>query len=355
MSTPSTVILQLQSDLLRANEATGSSDTTIHDAISSLISGYGDSVTIPQKFQGEYTPTGNNGIPHNCNSTKYLFIVTTESDLSSTDGAWYAKTIVGLYDENGINFNGASYNTVSAGHRIKDGTNGTVVWCGNGSTANLFLHNGNGLPFNVKCTWELYDLSGVIQESQPEEEFIGIKYSAFDEETGLPTVADARSLGRSDVNSTHNCNGLFWNSATNGGLGIKLKDVYLPENTTRLQYTFQNCVSLENIYGNLDKVAMLSNSFFNCKALVETPCFPNLTHISDNAFRNCDLLTTVKLGGKVTSFGATAFNNCPNVTDIYVTWAEGEVANAPWGAPTTATIHYNTTYDENGNPITETV
>ncbi len=31
-----------------------------------------------------------------------------------------------------------------------------------------------------------------------------------------------------------------------------------------------------------------------------------------------------------------------NISDIYVPWAEGSVANAPWGA-TTATIHYNYT------------
>ncbi len=199
-------------------------------------------------------------------------------------------------------------------------------------------------------TEAIQDLKDGYGQGGQAEVFIGIKYSDFDEETGLPTVADARSLGRSDINSVHNCNGLFWNSAVNGGLNIKLRDVYLPENTTRLQYTFQNCASVENIYGNLEKVTMLSNAFFNCKALVEAPCLPNLTYISDNAFRNCDLLTTVKLGGDVTSFGTIAFNECPNLKDIYVTWAEGEVANAPWGA-TTATIHYNTTYDENGNPI----
>lgn len=201
-------------------------------------------------------------------------------------------------------------------------------------------------------TEAIQDLKDGYEQIGQSEIFIGIKYSNFDEETGLPTVADARSLNKSYIGSTHSCNGLFWNSSTSGGFNIKLKEVYLPENTTRLQYTFQNCISLEKIYGNLDKVTMLSSPFFNCKALVETPCLSNLTHISNNAFQNCDSLTTVKLGGNVTSFGATAFNNCPNVTDIYVTWAEGEIANAPWGAPTTATIHYNTTYDENGEPIT---
>lgn len=40
------------------------------------------------------------------------------------------------------------------------------------------------------------------------------------------------------------------------------------------------------------------------------------------------------------SIAPTAFVECDNLTDIYVDWAEGEVANAPWGA-NNATVHYN--------------
>jgi len=51
------------------------------------------------------------------------------------------------------------------------------------------------------------------------------------------------------------------------------------------------------------------------------------------------------------SLNANAFYRAKYMTDIYVPWSEGEVANAPWGA-TNATIHYNTVYDANGDPIT---
>jgi hypothetical protein len=44
--------------------------------------------------------------------------------------------------------------------------------------------------------------------------------------------------------------------------------------------------------------------------------------------------------GTPTNIATDAFYNCRNLLDIYVPWAEGEVANAPWGA-TNATIHYN--------------
>ena len=40
------------------------------------------------------------------------------------------------------------------------------------------------------------------------------------------------------------------------------------------------------------------------------------------------------------TIASNAFENCQDLTDIYCPWAEGEVANAPWGA-TKATIHYN--------------
>lgn len=46
--------------------------------------------------------------------------------------------------------------------------------------------------------------------------------------------------------------------------------------------------------------------------------------------------------GKPTRIDSNAFYNCSNLKTINVPWAEGEVANAPWGA-TKATINYNYT------------
>lgn len=42
------------------------------------------------------------------------------------------------------------------------------------------------------------------------------------------------------------------------------------------------------------------------------------------------------------TISTTAFSGCSTLTDIYVPWSEGAVANAPWGA-TNATIHYDYT------------
>ena len=67
-----------------------------------------------------------------------------------------------------------------------------------------------------------------------------------------------------------------------------------------------------------------------------------ITEINTGAFKSCDSLSTVTFLGTPTLIADTAFSRCSALTDIYVPWSEGAVANAPWGA-TNATIHYNHT------------
>ena len=85
----------------------------------------------------------------------------------------------------------------------------------------------------------------------------------------------------------------------------------------------------------------------NAKFIMDWSCsYTQLTTItipesviwySSDAFYGCSNLKTVTICGRP-SMGW--FWDCPNITDIYVPWSEGEVANAPWGAYN-ATIHYN--------------
>lgn len=78
----------------------------------------------------------------------------------------------------------------------------------------------------------------------------------------------------------------------------------------------------------------------------------SVTTISACAFQTNKKLKNVYFKGTPTSIITSAFGaGCP-IEHIYCPWAEGAVANAPWGA-INAAIHYNTQYDENGNPITE--
>ena len=84
------------------------------------------------------------------------------------------------------------------------------------------------------------------------------------------------------------------------------------------------------------------NAFLSCTKLALTSLPSGLTSIADRAFADCTGLTSITFTGKPTTISSAAFEGCTNLTTINVPWAEGEVANAPWGA-TIATINYNYT------------
>lgn len=77
------------------------------------------------------------------------------------------------------------------------------------------------------------------------------------------------------------------------------------------------------------------------------PSLPSgITSIGNNAFYYCTNLKTITFEGTPTgTISSSAFKSCTNLTTINVPWAEGAVANAPWGA-TNATINYNYTGEE---------
>ena len=84
------------------------------------------------------------------------------------------------------------------------------------------------------------------------------------------------------------------------------------------------------------------NAFLNCSSLALTSLPSGITNIGNYAFQGCSSLASLTFEGKPTSISKSAFRGCTNLTTINVPWAEGEVANAPWGA-TNATINYNYT------------
>ena len=81
-------------------------------------------------------------------------------------------------------------------------------------------------------------------------------------------------------------------------------------------------------------------AFYNCQKLELTELPSGLTAIKGTSFNNCKGLKTLTFKSNVTSIGSDVFAGCTNLTTINVPWAEGAVANAPWGA-TNATINYN--------------
>ena len=83
-------------------------------------------------------------------------------------------------------------------------------------------------------------------------------------------------------------------------------------------------------------------AFSNCTSLALTTLPSGITNIGDGAFSNCSSLVSLTFEGTPESIGGSAFYGCSNLTTINVPWAEGAVANAPWGA-TNATITYGYT------------
>lgn len=92
------------------------------------------------------------------------------------------------------------------------------------------------------------------------------------------------------------------------------------------------------------------NNGFAIVSFSEVPA--SVQTIGAQAFKGAcmGIIGSLTFKGKPESIAGDAFQGGTKVTDVYVPWAEGEVANAPWGM-TNATIHYNTTFDENGNRI----
>lgn len=121
-----------------------------------------------------------------------------------------------------------------------------------------------------------------------------------------------------------------------------LKLTSLPSGITTIpQNAFDNCsnLALTSLPNNLTLIDY--GAFAHCKNISLTYLPESITVIGAYAFEFCQF-TTITFKGTPTRIGANAFGNCPKLTTINVPWAEGAVANAPWGAKN-ATINYNYT------------
>ena len=105
---------------------------------------------------------------------------------------------------------------------------------------------------------------------------------------------------------------------------------------------FLNCLSLAITSLPDGLMSIGGEAFNNCPNLALTSLPDGLTSIGDFAFGRCTGLTSLTFMGAPTSIEPYAFDGCENLTTINVPWAEGAVANAPWGAAN-ATINYNYT------------
>lgn len=117
----------------------------------------------------------------------------------------------------------------------------------------------------------------------------------------------------------------------------------LPSDLTSIgSYAFRKCakLALTSLPSGITSIG--NGAFYNCTGLALASLPSGITRIESHAFAYCTGLTALTFEGAPTSIASTVFANCTNLTAINVPWAEGAVANAPWGA-TNATINYNYT------------
>lgn len=138
-----------------------------------------------------------------------------------------------------------------------------------------------------------------------------------------------------------------------------LVSAILPDSITVINLNgFRNCrnLILEHLPAGLNRLEYCA--FYGCNSIAITKMPVGLVYVGDYQFRECFGLQKIYFYSTPV-IKKDAFLRCNNLTDIYVPWAEGEVAGAPWGADISTSgakhinIHYNTVYDENGEPVTE--
>ena len=165
--------------------------------------------------------------------------------------------------------------------------------------------------------------------------------------TSLPSVIT--SIGNSAFSG---CTNLALTSLPDGLTSIggsafggctKLALTSLPSGITSIGNTaFGSCTKLA-LTSLPDGLTSIGDGVFEaCSNLALTSLPSGITSIGKNAFKGCTGLTSITFTGKPTTIDGPVFEGCTNLTTINVPWAEGEVANAPWGA-TNATINYNYT------------
>lgn len=122
-----------------------------------------------------------------------------------------------------------------------------------------------------------------------------------------------------------------------------LESLSLPKGLTYIDtYAFSNCTKLVLSSFPDGLTTIRDYGFSLCKSL-KTIDFPKtLQFIFGYAFNRCEGLSSVTFKGIPMTVQNNVFASCTNLTTINVPWAEGAVANAPWGA-TNATINYNYT------------
>jgi hypothetical protein len=123
----------------------------------------------------------------------------------------------------------------------------------------------------------------------------------------------------------------------------RIKEVHFPDTIRTIgRYAFYGCTSLASTSLPIYVRSLGNSAFYGCTSLALTDIPATVKSVDYYAFAYCTKFTTITFKGFVNEIDSSAFLGCTGLTTINVPWAEGDVANAPWGAAN-ATINYNYT------------
>lgn len=158
---------------------------------------------------------------------------------------------------------------------------------------------------------------------------VAIKDDAFDKCTSLSNIIFSENCTEIGQRAFQTC--------------MSIGHIKLPDELKQVTgYCFSGCnnMTMDALPSAITKISFYG---FNACSKLNIQIIPaGVLFLESNAFGNCTSLTNLTFKGKPSTIDSSAFYGCTNLTTINVPWAEGEVANAPWGA-TNATINYNYT------------
>lgn len=125
-----------------------------------------------------------------------------------------------------------------------------------------------------------------------------------------------------------------------GVIDRNITDIDVPREVKKIgTYSLAYCLQLSDVTLNEGLEDIDASAFSRDTAIKSIEIPSSVTTISANAFYACTGLKKVVFKGTPKTINSTAFADCSALKDIYVSWKEGTVAGAPWGAEN-ATVHY---------------
>ena len=181
---------------------------------------------------------------------------------------------------------------------------------------------------------DLNDLTTLVNGLSADGGITEVKIAA-----NLPTSPDSKTLylvnngqrvvAEPYVEETYDANGNLIKAALYGHTKVR-------------NNAFIHCSGLASVQLPSGVTEVGVSAFYECSNLLLESIPSSIATIRSYAFCKCLKLVDLTFKGTPGYIDPNAFSNCTNLTTINVPWAEGAVANAPWGA-TNATINYNYT------------